>query len=413
MTDTLDERVASGPVGSVFDWRAAAEQANDGVVALRRAIHADPEIGLHCPRTVDKLKSALAGLPLTYRSGPSTTGFTATLTGDGGAGTTVLLRGDMDALPIVEETGLDFASRTVGSMHACGHDAHSAMLVGAARVLCTRRASLRGTIVFMFQPGEEGFHGARFMIDDGLLDDPRPDAAFALHVSPNMPAGLVASRPGTFLASADGLAATIQGRGGHGAMPHDCIDPIPIACEIVMALQSHISRRVPVADPAVLTIAAIHAGTAHNIIASTAELRGTLRSLSAATREASIAAFRRIVEQVAAAHGAEGEAIVSTGYPALINDPRAVALAAEVTAAAGLGDWLTLPAPLMVAEDFAYVLDAVPGAMVFLGAAPAGSDANANPPLHNSRMRIAEEVMTRGVALHCAFAEAFLERGFG
>ena len=227
-----------------------------------------------------KIKAALAGLPLDYREGTTTTGFVAILRGGRDNGRTVLLRGDMDALPMQEETGLPFASRVPGAMHACGHDAHSAMLVGAARALCARRESLSGSVVFMFQPGEEGYHGARFMIEDGLLDDPRPEAAFALHISPNMPAGMIVSRPGPLLASADTLSATIRGRGGHGAMPHDCIDPVPIACEIVTALQTYIARQVAVSDPAVLTIAKINAGTAHNIIPTTADLLGTLRTLS-------------------------------------------------------------------------------------------------------------------------------------
>jgi hippurate hydrolase len=159
----------------------------------------------------------------------------------------------MDALPMQEETGLPFASQVPGAMHACGHDAHTAMLVGAARALCARRDQLPGTVVFMFQPGEEGYHGARHMIADGLLDDVlpgrRPDAAFALHIWPNMPRGLVTTRPGPLLASTDTLGATITGKGGHAAMPHDSLDPIPVACEIVSALQAVIARTVPVTDP--------------------------------------------------------------------------------------------------------------------------------------------------------------------
>ncbi|CAA9489564.1 MAG: Peptidase M20D, amidohydrolase, partial [uncultured Sphingomonadaceae bacterium] len=231
------------------DWAAAGEAELPDLVELRRAIHADPELGLDCPRTTEKLKAALAGLPLDIHEGPSTTGFVAVLRGPHN-GRTVLLRGDMDALPMTEETGLPFASRVPGRMHACGHDAHSAMLVGAARALSARRSELAGTVAFMFQPGEEGHHGARHMIDDGLLDVARPDAAFALHISPNMPSGQVVSRPGALLASTDTLRVTIRGAGGHAAMPHDCIDPVPVACEIVMALQAFVARRAPVADPA-------------------------------------------------------------------------------------------------------------------------------------------------------------------
>ncbi|MBY8828218.1 M20 metallopeptidase family protein [Hephaestia mangrovi] len=397
---------------AVTDWTAASEAEFDEVVALRRAIHQDPEIGLNCPRTTEKIKAALDGLPLEIHDSTSTTGFVAILRGGRDNGRTVLLRGDHDALPMQEETGLPFASRVPGAMHACGHDSHTAMLVGAARALCARKDTLPGTIVFMFQPGEEGYHGARYMIDDGLLDVARPEAAFALHISPNIAAGVVVSRPGPLLASADTLRATIRGKGGHGAMPHDCLDPVPVACEIVTALQTFVARQVPVMDPAVLTIAQINAGSAHNIIPADATMIGTLRTLSEATRAKVQAAFVRIVEHIAAAHGAIGEAEVEQGYPVTMNDDRAcVLMKACAEQLGGEAGWQTMPAPMMGAEDFAYVLREVPGAMAFLGVAPEGSDFRTNPPLHNTRMTIEESVMARGVAMHCAMAERFLNDG--
>jgi len=396
------------------DWHAIGEEELAAAVSLRRAIHADPEIGLQCPRTTDKVKAALAGLPLELHQGPSTTGLIAILNGKaGGNGRTVLLRGDMDALPMQEETGLPFASLTPGAMHACGHDSHTAMLVGAARALCARRDELPGTVVFMFQPGEEGYHGARHMIEDGLLDVAKPDTAFALHISPNMPSGVVVSRAGTLMASTDTLSATITGRGGHAAMPHDCLDPIPVACEIVLALNSHIARAVPVSDPAVLSITKFHAGTAHNIVPQSVELLGTMRTLSEARRAEVRAAFVRIVEGIAAAHGATAEARIEPGYPVTVNDERATALVRECAEAmGGEGAWQQMP-PMMGAEDFSYVLQKVPGAMSFIGVAPPGSDPATNPPLHNTRMTIDEAVMAKGIALHCAVATRFLEGGFG
>ncbi|SFP89094.1 hippurate hydrolase [Sphingomonas rubra] len=383
------------------------------MVALRRAIHAEPEVGLHCPLTTEKAKAALAGLPLEIRDSRSTTGFVAILRGQtGDNGRTVLLRGDMDALPMSEETGLPFASRHEGRMHACGHDTHTAMLVGAARALSARRDRLPGTVVFMFQPGEEGHHGARFMMEDGLLADPAPDAAFALHVSPNMPSGVVVSRVGPLLASANTVHARITGRGGHAAMPHDNIDPVPIACEIVTALQTFIARRVPVSDPAVLTITTISAGTgAHNIVPDTAELLGTLRTLSEPTRALMFDAFERIVTGIAAAHGATAEARIDAGYPVTMNDPRAVQVMRDGAAAID-APYEVMKAPMMGGEDFSYVLRDVPGAMAFIGAAPTGTDPAVNPPLHNTRMTIDERVMARGIALHCAVVDRFLERGF-
>ncbi len=397
---------------SIGDWSAAGEAELADIVTLRRAIHAEPEIGLHCPRTTDKIKAALAGLPLELHEGPSSTGLIAILRGQAGDnGRTVLLRGDMDALAMQEETGLPFASTIDGRMHACGHDSHTAMLVGAARSLSARRDRLPGTIVFMFQPGEEGHHGARFMIEDGLLDIAAPDAAFALHITPNARAGVVISRPGPIMASADTIHAVIRGAGGHAAMPHDCIDPVPIACEIVTALQTFVARAIAVTDPAVLSITKIEAGSAHNIIPGEVTLLGTLRTLSEATRTTMHAAFKRIVEHIAAAHGATAEAWIDTGYAVTVNDPRGAALIATVAGELG-AEFATMPQPMMGAEDFSYVLHRYPGAFAFLGVAPTGSDPATNPPLHNTRMTIEESVMAKGVAMHCAVATRFLDSGF-
>ena len=395
------------------DWTATGEAQLPDAVALRRAIHAEPELGLHCPLTAAKVKAALADLPLTIHEGTRTTGFVAVLNGGaGGNGRTVLLRGDHDALPMTEATGLDYASRIPGAMHACGHDAHTAMLVGAAKALSARRDELPGTVVFMFQPGEEGHHGAREMIADGLIDRARPDGAFALHVSPNMGAGTVVTRAGPLLASTDTVHITVTGRGGHAAMPHESVDPIPVACEIVLALNTMIARTVPVVDPAVLTMTQIHGGSSHNIIPNAVELMGTLRTLSEDTRAKTRAAAIRIAEQVAAAHRCTAQARIEEGYPVTMNDPRAVAVMREATAAVG-ANWVPMGAPMMGGEDFSYVLRDVPGAMAFIGAAPAGSDPATNPGLHNTAMMIDENAMATGIALHCAMAERFLEAGWG
>jgi hippurate hydrolase len=397
---------------AVLDWNAAADAEQDNCLALRRAIHAEPELGLDCPRTAAKLKAALAGLPLTYRDSEATSGFIARLDG-ARPGRTVLLRGDMDALPIHEETGLDFASRHPGHMHACGHDTHSAMLASAARILCGRREEIAGTILFMFQPGEEGMHGARHMIDEGLLDDPTPEAAFALHIFPNVAGGVIGCRAGAMLASADKVGAMISGKGGHAAMPHDAIDPVPIACEAVMALQAYIARRTTFSDPVILSVTRIAAGTTHNVIPDDVELLGTMRTLSDKARQATGEAFERIVTKIAEAHGATAGAWTEEGYPPTINDARAVALV-RALAVEQFGDsaYLDMPAPSMGAEDFSYVLQKVPGAMAFLGVAPPGGDAAARAPLHNPGMMIDEAVLPRGVAMHCAFATRFLERGW-
>ena len=395
----------------MIDWTHPAKAALPGMTALRRAIHAEPELGLHNPRTAEKIMAALAGLPLEFRTGPSTTGIIATLKGPAN-GRTVLLRGDTDALPMPEETGLDFASTIPGAMHACGHDSHVAMLAGAARLLCERRESLAGSVMFMFQPGEEGHHGARYMLDDGLID-PLPDAAFALHIMPNAPWGVVGGRTGALLASNDKLRIVITGRGGHASMPHDALDPVPIACEIALALQTFVTRQISVFDPAVITIGQISAGTTDNVIPDTALLFGTMRTLSAATRLKLHDGLPRLAQGIAAAHGASATVEIIPGFPVTDCDGRAVALGETVTKRLfGEDAWQTLANPIMGAEDFAYVLEKVPGAMFFLGVAEQGADWRACCGLHSTHMHLDESAMARGAALHAAIAEQYLAHGF-
>ena len=396
----------------------AARAIADDITALRRAIHAEPELGLHTPLTRDKVRAALAGLPLEWREGPSTSGLVATLKGGAGAGRSVLLRGDMDALPMPEETGLPFASTIPGTMHACGHDAHTAMLVGAARLLCARQDSLRGEVRFMFQPGEEGHHGARFMLDDGLLGGgahgPLPDAAFALHVMPNAPHGLVTGKAGPLMAAADQLEITVRGAGGHASMPHQAHDPVPVACEIATALQTLVTRQFDAHDPVVVTIARIEGGTAHNVIADFAKLKGTMRTLSPRHRARLHAAVQQLATGIASAHGLSAEVVIEEGFPVTICDPRAVDLAeAAVTDLFGAPAWRRLERPIMGAEDFSYVLEHVPGAMLFLGVSHEGEDWTQCCGIHSTRMLLDETVLPQGAALLAGLAERFLERGFG
>jgi amidohydrolase len=385
---------------------------SDAIIALRRAIHAEPELGLHTPRTSDKVRKALAHLPLEWREGPSTTGLVATLQGKAGPGRRILLRGDMDALPMTEETGLPFSSTIPGAMHACGHDTHTAMLAGAAEVLCARADRLAGEVQFMFQPGEEGFHGARFMLDDGLID-PLPDAAFALHIMPNSPHGLVAGRAGALLASADQFDIIVRGRGGHASMPHDALDPVPVACEIVTAIQAMVTRRFPVADPVVATVSKIEAGTAHNVIANFAALKGTLRTLSAVNRTQLREALGTLATHIAAAHGMTAELVINPGFPVTVCDPRAVALGEQVVREiAGDQAFQRLDHPIMGAEDFSYVLEKVPGAMFFLGVAHEGADWQSCCSIHSTRMMVDESVLPLGTAVLAGCAQRFLAEGF-
>jgi amidohydrolase len=377
------------------------------VVALRREIHSRPERGLQLPATQAAVLRALDGLGLTVRTGQSVTSVVATLDG-ARPGRTVLLRGDMDALPLQEDTGLDFASKEPGVMHACGHDTHVAMLVGAARLLAARREEIAGRVVFMFQPGEEGFHGARYMLDEGLLEQDGAEpvsSAFALHITTQFPSGTVNLRGGPQMASSDTLRITVRGSGGHASAPHAALDPIPVACEIVQALQTMVTRRVSVFDPAVLTVARISAGTTSNIIPETAEIEGTVRALSEQTREAVHANVRQVAEGIAAAHGVAVEVEVERGYPVTVNDPGFAEFAASVAAdLLGEDRVATMPDPVMGAEDFSYVLQRVPGAMAFLGGCPKGVDPDDAPANHSNRVVFDEDAMAAGVATYAAVA---------
>lgn len=388
----------------------------DDVVALRRALHRRPELGLRLPETQAAVLEAIAGLPVEVRTGSTTSSVVAVLDGGGGPGATILLRADMDALPLQEDNELEFASEIDGRMHACGHDAHTAMLVGALRLLAARHDDFPGRVVTMFQPGEEGFHGARAMLDEGLLDapgggqDPAVTGAFAIHITPSAPAGLVATRPGTLLASADEFEITVEGRGGHGSMPHRAVDPVPVACEIVLALQSAVTRAIDVFNPAVVTVGELRAGTATNVIPQSAFLRGTVRSTSERTRARAQELLERVASGVAAAHGATAEVTVIPGYSVTANHAGFVDFVAGV-ARDLLGDdqvAVPLPNPAMGAEDFGEVLDRVPGAMVFLGACPAGVDPWTAPANHSNLMRIDESAMATGVALYAGVALAHL-----
>ena len=393
------------------DSRAIA----DRITALRRAIHAEPELGLETPRTLAKVRAELADLPLEWREGTSCTGAVAVLN-KGKAGRSVLLRGDMDALPMDELTGLDFASTIPGRMHACGHDTHTAMLAGAARVLAARAGDLPGEVRFMFQPGEEGYHGARFMLEEGLLggegsDMALPDAAFALHIMPNAPHAVVGGRAGTLLAAADMIDIVVKARGGHASMPHDTRDPVPVACEIVLALQTRVTRRFDAAEAVVVTITQLQAGSAHNIIPDAATLRGTMRTLTPETRAAVQADLRRVAENIAAAHDCVADVTITEGFPPTICDARAVDLAEQVATGLG-GQFLRLEAPIMGAEDFSYVIEKIPGAMCFLGVAAEGADWKSCCAIHSSRMMVDESVLPRGSAFLAGCATRFLERGW-
>jgi hippurate hydrolase len=384
------------------DLLSAGGALLDDAIDLRRRLHRQPELGLTLPKTQEAILDALDGLPLSIRTGTSTTSVVATLDGDTD-GPTILLRGDMDALPMPEDTDLEFKSEVDGAMHACGHDSHVAMLAGAARLLADRRKDIAGRVVFMFQPGEEGFGGARFMLEEGLLaGDRAPSAAFAIHQTPNMPSGYVAVKGGAQLASSDTLEITIRAEGGHASMPHLACDPVPIACEVAVAINTMITRSIDVFDPAVVTIGKIRAGTTSNVIPETAYLLGTIRAVSEKTRRKVWDNLRRLADGIAAAYGATADVVVTEGYPVTVNDDAWATTSLEVAnGIIGDGKSLRMPTPIMGAEDFSYVLNEVPGAMIFLGTSPGGP----NPaPNHSNRMVLDEAAMASGIAIYAGMA---------
>jgi amidohydrolase len=384
------------------------------LIELRRSIHAEPEIGLDLPQTQRKVLEALGGLPIDISVGEGLSSVTAVLRG-GRPGPTVLLRADMDALPVTEQSGVEYAARLPGAMHACGHDLHTAMLAGAARLLAARRDELAGSVIFMFQPGEEGSGGARVMIEQGVLEaaGARPVAAYALHVASGLlPLGLVASRAGTLMAAADTLHITVHGRGGHGSQPHHAADPVPVACEIVLALQTMVTRQFDVFDPVVLTVGSFHAGTADNVIPDEAQLHATVRSFSPAARAAIQQAAPRLARDIATAHGLRVTADYEDGYPVTVNTGDEVAFAEQTVAdVLGSGRFVTAPNPIPGAEDFSYVLNEVPGAYLMLGAVPADADPLTAPFNHSAHAVFDDAAVPDGTALYAALALRRLARG--
>jgi hippurate hydrolase len=368
---------------------------------LRRELHAEPEVGLELPLTQRKVLGALAGLPLEVTLGKQLSSVVAVLRGER-PGPTVLLRGDMDALPLEEATGLDFASRFPGRMHACGHDLHTTMLAGAARLLCDRRDELAGNVIFMFQPGEEHDAGGRLMIEEGVLDaaGDRPVAAYVLHtLSGQLPTGRFGTRAGPLTANSDELHVTVAGVGGHGSVPVLARDPVAAASAMVTALQVYISRSVNIFDPVVISVCSFHAGTAVNIIPGEALFSGTIRSFSKESRRKVLAGIREVLGGVAQAHGVRAEISFREGYPAVVNDPRETSVAASVVRELFGGDRLALfPTPSPAAEDFSFILAEVPGAYVFLGACPDECNALTAPFNHAPGAIFADGVLSDGAA---------------
>ncbi|MER5388178.1 M20 family metallopeptidase [Saccharopolyspora sp. NPDC002686] len=365
------------------------------LIAFRRALHAHPEAGFALPRTQRAVLTALDGLDLEVTPGPHDfTSIVAVLRGVR-PGPSVVLRADMDALRVTEETGLPFASQERGLMHACGHDLHTAALVGAAKLLSARRAEIEGSVVFMFEPGEEAGGGARRMIEEGVLSaaGERAEAAYGIHVLPGR-AGVFSTRPGAVMAGASSLTVRVLGRSGHGSRPHQAVDPVPAAAQIISALHTYVTRRFPVFDPVVLSVTKMQASEIINAIPDEATLGATIRALSRDSVEILSRELPSLADGIASAFGCGAESEIRSVYPVTENDPKTAARALNV-----LGDLfgadraLALEHPVMASESFSAVLDEVPGAFVFLGATPDGIDPDMAEMNHSPRALFDDSVL--------------------
>jgi len=403
---------------------AAVEAETPKVVAWRRDLHAHPELGFAETRTAALVAEHLRGLGLEVRTGVGRTGVVGVLRG-GRPGRTVALRADMDALPVLEATGLPFASTATGTYmgntvpvaHACGHDAHIAMLMGAAEVLAGMKDDIAGTIVFIFQPAEEGAPpgepkgGAALMIEEGALSNPRPEAIFGLHVVPGR-AGTVFYRPRGFMAASDRIDIVLHGRQTHGAWPWKGVDVIAASADIVQTVNSLTARTIdPTTTPTVFTIATLDAGVRYNIIPDTATLSGTLRTFDIAQRDDLVRRARIAIENVAENYGATAEFSVRQNAALVFNNEDLSAwLAPVLTEAAGEGNVNPATPPTTVAEDFSYLSQEVPGVFYHLGGTPDGVDPANAPPNHSPGFDVNESILPLGVKTHVLSALRFLER---
>ena len=378
-----------------------AQEIQNDLANLRHRLHEEPEIGLHLPKTQAKIVAALEGLGLEVTTGKELTSVTAVLRG-GKSEKTVLLRADMDALPVTELADLPFKSKIDGAMHACGHDLHVAMLIGAARLLVKNKSQLNGDVVFMFQPGEEGFDGAGYMIKEGVLtaSGRKADATYGIHVMASaVPAGAFTTKGGTMMASSDELHVTVVGMGGHGSQPHTAKDPIPVAAEMVSALQLLITRSFSAFDPVVITVGQFHAGTKANIIPDTAEFQATIRTFSAENRVRIQAEAVRLCQSIAEAYGLKADVKVVGQYPVTVNNEVHASFVGKVAADLfGADSYIEMPNPIAGAEDYSRVLEAVPGSYVFLGAS-VDEDFTKSEVNHSPRAQFDESVLYRGTAL--------------
>ena len=374
------------------------------LIDIRHELHAHPELGLSEFRTSEFLAAKLEALGYTVTKGFAKTGLVATLK-NGTSTRTVGIRADIDALPIHEETGLPYASKTPGLMHACGHDGHTTMLLGGARAIAERR-NFDGTVHLIFQPAEENFGGAKLMMDDGLFDRFPCDAVFALHNEPGLPFGQFALREGPIMAAVDEARISVHGRGGHGAEPQETADPIVCGASIVMALQSIVSRNIHPMDPTVVTVGSFHSGSASNIIPERAEIVVGIRSFDPDVRDELERRIRLIAENQAASFGMTATVDYLRSYNATINHKAETDFVRDLAIRfAGAENVVDLERPFMGSEDFAYMLDGRPGTYFFLGSSVTGEE----KPLHHPGYNFNDDLLPIGAAFWTELAEAYLK----
>ena len=381
-----------------------------GVVADRRHLHEHPELAFEEYETAKFVAERLQQLGVEdIKTGVGVTGVTGLIHGGKGPGKVIMLRADMDALPIEEENDVDYTSTVPGKMHACGHDAHTAMLLGAARILMDRRSEFAGTVKLLFQPAEEvPPGGAIAMIKDGALENPHVDAVLGLHVASDMPAGQIGVREGPGSAGSDRFRAVIQGKGGHAARPQSAIDPVVIASQIVLALQTLVAREVDPTEPAVVTLAAFNGGSTHNVIPDQVVIKGTIRAFDDDLFDRLERRLREVVEGVAASLRAEARVEFEMRYPPSVCDPAMAQLLGEASRGVLGDDAVVRFEPRMGAEDFAFVLQKVPGAMLSLGVkAP---EWEAPKPLHTATFDLDESALPVGAACLASVALRYLDR---
>ena len=381
-----------------------AAEMQDEVTGWRRHLHAMPELMYDVHRTAAFVEEKLKAFGCDeVVPGLGRTGVVGIIRGNLGAGPTVGLRADMDALPLVEITGKPWASQTQGKMHACGHDGHTAMLLGAAKYLAETR-NFAGSVAVIFQPAEEGGGGGKAMIEDGLMERFAIARVFGMHNMPGLPVGSFAIRPGPMLAATAEFTITVTGKGGHAAMPNLARDPLVAASQMVLALQTIVARNANPIDPVVVSVTKFHAGDAHNVIPQSAELAGTIRTLREETGELTRQRMREICEGIAAAHGVGVDVAINVNYPVTRNDPGETVFASEVAREiAGGANVDTAIDPLMGGEDFSYMLEARPGAMIFAGNGDSAS-------LHNPAYDFNDELIPHGISYWVRLAETALAR---